>query len=52
MPQMAPMWWTTLFFLFMISFLMMCINMHFQNIQISKSQEIKNSKTETMNWKW
>nr|QKY63835.1 ATP synthase F0 subunit 8 [Meccus pallidipennis] len=52
MPQMAPAWWTTLYFVFIISFLIMCFLLYYHTYfmpQTTKSNEIPQSK---INWKW
>nr|YP_009485646.1 ATP synthase F0 subunit 8 [Velinus nodipes]AVZ00782.1 ATP synthase F0 subunit 8 [Velinus nodipes] len=52
MPQMAPIWWTTLFILFNMSFLMMITIMYFQKTPepIMDKKMIKSIKN--LNWKW
>nr|YP_010596099.1 ATP synthase F0 subunit 8 [Ectomocoris horridus]WAJ48431.1 ATP synthase F0 subunit 8 [Ectomocoris horridus] len=52
MPQMAPLWWSILFLTFLVSFMMMCIIMHFQNTEKAGGNMFKSQETETMNWKW
>nr|YP_011031335.1 ATP synthase F0 subunit 8 [Epidaus famulus]WQT73257.1 ATP synthase F0 subunit 8 [Epidaus famulus] len=52
MPQMAPIWWTTLFILFNMSFLTMMIMMYFQiNMQPTMKSSIT-SQIKQYNWKW
>nr|AGO28133.1 ATP synthase F0 subunit 8 [Sphedanolestes impressicollis] len=52
MPQMAPIWWTTLFIMFNMSFIIMMTLMYFQSEMkpIMKKQITK--KTMNYNWKW
>nr|UPL65198.1 ATPase subunit 8 [Valleriola javanica] len=52
MPQMAPMWWTTMFILFTMLFMMTNTIMYFQKQYSIPSKEEKQNKMETMNWKW
>nr|YP_009127043.1 ATP synthase F0 subunit 8 [Peirates lepturoides]AHH93173.1 ATP synthase F0 subunit 8 [Peirates lepturoides] len=52
MPQMAPLWWSALFLTFLMSFMMMCIIMHFQNTQEPLKMDSKTIKVSMMNWKW
>nr|YP_009040486.1 ATP synthase F0 subunit 8 [Peirates arcuatus]AHF21747.1 ATP synthase F0 subunit 8 [Peirates arcuatus] len=52
MPQMAPLWWSILFLTFFVSFLMMCIIMHFQNTQESAKTLKETPEIKMMNWKW
>nr|ACJ69420.1 ATP synthase F0 subunit 8 [Diplonychus rusticus]UCU57415.1 ATP synthase F0 subunit 8 [Appasus japonicus] len=52
MPQMAPLWWTTLFFVFLISFMIMCtINYFLVSYNATEYKTSKKSKT-SINWKW
>nr|UGK73246.1 ATP synthase F0 subunit 8 [Atkinsoniella heiyuana] len=50
MPQMAPMWWTLLMILFMMSMIMMMTSMYFNTL--NKLMEKKEIYTSQMNWKW
>nr|YP_010363554.1 ATP synthase F0 subunit 8 [Atkinsoniella wui]UNZ12655.1 ATP synthase F0 subunit 8 [Atkinsoniella wui] len=50
MPQMAPMWWTSLMLTFMLSFLLMMSLLYFNTM--SNSMMMKQNKTVQMNWKW
>nr|YP_009485698.1 ATP synthase F0 subunit 8 [Tessaratoma papillosa]AVZ00834.1 ATP synthase F0 subunit 8 [Tessaratoma papillosa] len=52
MPQMAPLWWETLYILFTMLFLMtMIILYHFKMpMKMMKSTQIYN--TTQLNWKW
>nr|YP_009485607.1 ATP synthase F0 subunit 8 [Acanthaspis cincticrus]AVZ00743.1 ATP synthase F0 subunit 8 [Acanthaspis cincticrus] len=52
MPQMAPLWWTTLFLMFILSFIMIWTMMYF--LYFSDPAEFsQEKKIETqMNWKW
>nr|ATC73036.1 ATP synthase F0 subunit 8 [Graphocephala sp. EMHAU-2015-Zz052315] len=50
MPQMAPMWWTFLMIMFIMSMIMMMTNMYFNTLnKLMKKKEIN---TNQMNWKW
>nr|YP_010582964.1 ATP synthase F0 subunit 8 [Vatana ogromna]UGN61410.1 ATP synthase F0 subunit 8 [Vatana ogromna] len=49
MPQMSPMWWTTLMFMFIISFMMYMNIMYFNyNKNIKKNKKELNK----LNWMW
>nr|YP_010698192.1 ATP synthase F0 subunit 8 [Aphrophora memorabilis]WCH58178.1 ATP synthase F0 subunit 8 [Aphrophora memorabilis] len=51
MPQMAPMSWTLLFLMFILSYLMFNMNIYFiQNFENMKKKN--NNITKQMNWKW
>nr|UPL65289.1 ATPase subunit 8 [Appolonius crassus] len=51
MPQMSPMWWEILFFMFLMTYIMVNTIMYW-----NKNNEMKNMKynstTNNMNWKW
>ncbi|YP_009919179.1 ATP synthase F0 subunit 8 (mitochondrion) [Rhodnius prolixus] len=53
MPQMAPLWWTTMFFTFTLSFIIIFMILHFQNYYspTSTKTNIKSTMPE-VNWKW
>nr|ACJ69550.1 ATP synthase F0 subunit 8 [Ochterus marginatus] len=53
MPQMSPMWWFTLFIMFIMS-LMMTSMLTFFNFMIKKEKSILKTKmiSKKTNWKW
>uniref|UniRef100_A0AAU6PCF3 ATP synthase complex subunit 8 n=1 Tax=Diplonychus sp. TaxID=2977879 RepID=A0AAU6PCF3_9HEMI len=52
MPQMAPLWWTTLFLMFLTAFMIMCtINYFIIKYEPSTHQTEKKIKN-SINWKW
>nr|QCF45709.1 ATP synthase F0 subunit 8 [Anthocoris kerzhneri] len=52
MPQMAPLWWETLFILFTMSFIMMSMIMYY-NMKINPQKMNKMSiKINHFKWKW
>nr|QDI93326.1 ATP synthase F0 subunit 8 [Roburocoris exiguus] len=53
MPQMAPMWWYTLFLIFILTYYIFMMLMYFYNVYSNKSDK-KTSKLmiKNMNWKW
>nr|YP_010133436.1 ATP synthase F0 subunit 8 [Lethocerus indicus]AJG02888.1 ATP synthase F0 subunit 8 [Lethocerus indicus] len=52
MPQMSPLWWSTLFIMFITSFMVMCTMMYF-TVFYTKSKTSYQKKPHTsMNWKW
>nr|YP_002970970.1 ATP synthase F0 subunit 8 [Nerthra indica]ACJ69459.1 ATP synthase F0 subunit 8 [Nerthra indica] len=52
MPQMAPLWWTTLFFMFLTCLMMMYINMYFLTSHKIKMNPHFKSEKKPINWKW
>nr|QZI85954.1 ATP synthase F0 subunit 8 [Sycanus falleni] len=52
MPQMAPIWWTTLFIMFNVSFLAMIAITYFQEIPLPSMEMKITSKISNLNWKW
>nr|YP_010414444.1 ATP synthase F0 subunit 8 [Kusala populi]URW11944.1 ATP synthase F0 subunit 8 [Kusala populi] len=50
MPQMSPLWWTTLMITFIILFILMMTILYF-NINNKMSKMIKLTETK-INWKW
>nr|YP_009727908.1 ATP synthase F0 subunit 8 [Notonecta montandoni]QHZ87283.1 ATP synthase F0 subunit 8 [Notonecta montandoni] len=52
MPQMSPMWWTTLFMLFLLSFLLVMMIMYFNKEYKPLSMEITKKEMKMLNWKW
>nr|AZL35858.1 ATP synthase F0 subunit 8 [Cosmoscarta mandarina] len=51
MPQMAPMWWITLFMTFNLMFLLLNMLMYFIFNLNNKIKSMKMKKSQ-MNWKW
>nr|YP_009048942.1 ATP synthase FO subunit 8 [Orius sauteri]YP_010432121.1 ATP synthase F0 subunit 8 [Orius strigicollis]AID61653.1 ATP synthase FO subunit 8 [Orius sauteri]USW04718.1 ATP synthase F0 subunit 8 [Orius strigicollis] len=51
MPQMAPMWWLSLYFMFIMSFFMIMICMYYLFNKTFSSKEISIKKN-PINWKW
>nr|YP_009255549.1 ATP synthase F0 subunit 8 [Creontiades dilutus]AND82401.1 ATP synthase F0 subunit 8 [Creontiades dilutus] len=52
MPQMSPMWWTTLFLTFIMVYMLYVIITYFF-ISCGKKNEMKKSiKINKMNWTW
>nr|QKY63874.1 ATP synthase F0 subunit 8 [Triatoma protracta] len=51
MPQMAPTWWTILYFMFIMSLMIMYLMLYFHsfNLPMIQSNKIYKSK---INWKW
>nr|YP_010981207.1 ATP synthase F0 subunit 8 [Lispe neimongola]WOE90337.1 ATP synthase F0 subunit 8 [Lispe neimongola] len=53
MPQMAPIGWLSLFFIFSVTFLLFCMMNYYTFIPSStQSNNMKNLKFNSMNWKW
>nr|UPL65962.1 ATPase subunit 8 [Hyalopeplus sp.] len=52
MPQMAPIWWTTLYAMFIMSYMTYVMIMYFFISYGSKNEMKKSSKKNNMNWKW
>nr|QWX95528.1 ATP synthase subunit 8 [Merocoris curtatus] len=53
MPQMAPLWWELLFFLFIFSFMIMNTIIYYNKILTPKtSSEVSTSSTHQFKWKW
>nr|WCD24116.1 ATP synthase F0 subunit 8 [Gryllotalpa orientalis] len=51
MPQMAPMWWTTLLFLFCLMMsIIICLNFSIQSPLITTQSHMISKKL--YNWKW
>nr|YP_010596126.1 ATP synthase F0 subunit 8 [Acanthaspis pedestris]WAJ48458.1 ATP synthase F0 subunit 8 [Acanthaspis pedestris] len=51
MPQMSPLWWTTLFATFIYSFIMIWTLMYYQyspKVSTKTQEKMENQ----MNWKW
>nr|YP_002970751.1 ATP synthase F0 subunit 8 [Helotrephes sp. NKMT027]ACJ69563.1 ATP synthase F0 subunit 8 [Helotrephes sp. NKMT027]AHX42579.1 ATP synthase F0 subunit 8 [Helotrephes semiglobosus semiglobosus] len=51
MPQMAPLWWLTLMFLFTLSYIMMSNYIYFYKSYSKKSSGYK-TEIKMLNWKW
>nr|YP_010540349.1 ATP synthase F0 subunit 8 [Singapora shinshana]UYF20491.1 ATP synthase F0 subunit 8 [Singapora shinshana] len=50
MPQMSPMWWTTMMMMFLISFMLVMSILYFNCMNLmNKDIQIKSKK---LNWKW
>nr|YP_009512140.1 ATP synthase F0 subunit 8 [Phymatostetha huangshanensis (nomen nudum)]AXI98509.1 ATP synthase F0 subunit 8 [Phymatostetha huangshanensis (nomen nudum)] len=49
MPQMAPLWWTSLFMMFILSYSMINMMMYFNMSHTTKKIKMKFIN---MNWKW
>nr|AHN95689.1 ATP synthase F0 subunit 8 [Trigonotylus caelestialium] len=52
MPQMAPMWWTTLFMLFIITYIMNMILMYFYTEYFITKTSTKKISNKNITWKW
>nr|YP_010865743.1 ATP synthase F0 subunit 8 [Sclomina guangxiensis]WGT89383.1 ATP synthase F0 subunit 8 [Sclomina guangxiensis]WGT89396.1 ATP synthase F0 subunit 8 [Sclomina guangxiensis]WGT89409.1 ATP synthase F0 subunit 8 [Sclomina guangxiensis]WGT89422.1 ATP synthase F0 subunit 8 [Sclomina guangxiensis]WGT89435.1 ATP synthase F0 subunit 8 [Sclomina guangxiensis] len=52
MPQMAPIWWTTLFIMFNTTLLMMMMIMYFQVDTQPKMKKQLTKNIKYYNWKW
>nr|YP_009175381.1 ATP synthase F0 subunit 8 [Drabescoides nuchalis]ALF99733.1 ATP synthase F0 subunit 8 [Drabescoides nuchalis] len=50
MPQMSPMWWTTIFMVSISTLLFLVMTMYF--IYNNKMQETKNFNNKNHYWKW
>nr|AZL35884.1 ATP synthase F0 subunit 8 [Okiscarta uchidae] len=51
MPQMAPLWWTTLFLMFNLTFLLLNMMMYFI-FNLNNKMKIAKTMKNQMNWKW
>nr|QDI94079.1 ATP synthase F0 subunit 8 [Leucophoroptera quadrimaculata] len=53
MPQMSPMWWSTLFIMFITTYMLVMVLMYFFNMYKLKTYKKKlNKKHNNINWKW
>nr|QDI93690.1 ATP synthase F0 subunit 8 [Phallospinophylus setosus] len=53
MPQMAPIWWFTLFMMFILTFFTFMVFLYFYNIyQLKTGMNHKNMNIKNVNWKW
>nr|YP_009472976.1 ATP synthase F0 subunit 8 [Notopteryx soror]AST10206.1 ATP synthase F0 subunit 8 [Notopteryx soror] len=53
MPQMAPLWWETLFILFIVKFLLMNTIMYFNKPYTPKSSSMQKSMSSNeFKWEW
>nr|YP_009659080.1 ATP synthase F0 subunit 8 [Triatoma migrans]QCQ69464.1 ATP synthase F0 subunit 8 [Triatoma migrans] len=52
MPQMAPIWWTTMYFTFILSFLIMFFMLFFHSHQTTLNKKNKSITHTKINWKW
>nr|QIK50393.1 ATP synthase F0 subunit 8 [Chorosoma macilentum]UPL65614.1 ATPase subunit 8 [Chorosoma sp.] len=51
MPQMAPLWWETLFVMFIMLFLFLSTIIYFNKMTLPKNSNF-NKINSQMNWKW
>nr|YP_009919192.1 ATP synthase F0 subunit 8 [Triatoma sanguisuga]QMP96836.1 ATP synthase F0 subunit 8 [Triatoma sanguisuga] len=52
MPQMAPAWWTVLYIMFILSFLIVCFLLYY-HMYSTPVIALKNESTQPkVNWKW
>nr|YP_009919140.1 ATP synthase F0 subunit 8 [Triatoma huehuetenanguensis]QMP96784.1 ATP synthase F0 subunit 8 [Triatoma huehuetenanguensis] len=52
MPQMAPAWWTTLYFMFILSFLIMCFLLYYHTYFTPQTLKGDSMIQPKINWKW
>nr|YP_009485750.1 ATP synthase F0 subunit 8 [Reduvius gregoryi]AVZ00886.1 ATP synthase F0 subunit 8 [Reduvius gregoryi] len=52
MPQMAPLWWSSLFTMFIFSFIMMWMMMYYQTTTTINTKYSTKMKKPILNWKW
>nr|UPL65884.1 ATPase subunit 8 [Mecomma ambulans] len=54
MPQMAPIWWSMMFLIFILTYFMVMIMVYFspKNKKNEKMSESINKTTKLLNWKW
>nr|YP_010596113.1 ATP synthase F0 subunit 8 [Rhynocoris marginatus]WAJ48445.1 ATP synthase F0 subunit 8 [Rhynocoris marginatus] len=52
MPQMAPIWWTTLFIMFNMAFITMMVSIYFQIENLPTLKKQMTSESKKFNWKW
>nr|QDI93417.1 ATP synthase F0 subunit 8 [Pygovepres vaccinicola]QDI93430.1 ATP synthase F0 subunit 8 [Pygovepres vaccinicola]QDI93443.1 ATP synthase F0 subunit 8 [Pygovepres vaccinicola]QDI93456.1 ATP synthase F0 subunit 8 [Pygovepres vaccinicola]QDI93469.1 ATP synthase F0 subunit 8 [Pygovepres vaccinicola] len=53
MPQMAPIWWFTLFLMFIMTYFIFMVFLYFYNIyQLKMKMMYKNTNIKNINWKW
>nr|YP_009412490.1 ATPase subunit 8 [Triatoma infestans]ASK39791.1 ATPase subunit 8 [Triatoma infestans]QKY63763.1 ATP synthase F0 subunit 8 [Triatoma infestans]UOF70708.1 ATP synthase F0 subunit 8 [Triatoma infestans] len=52
MPQMAPSWWTILFFTFTLSFMIMMFLLYSQTYNLPQSIKANKITQPKVNWKW
>nr|QDI93352.1 ATP synthase F0 subunit 8 [Rubeospineus bicorniger] len=53
MPQMAPIWWFTLFSMFILTYFMFMMFLYFYKIyQLNMKINHKNMIIKNINWKW
>nr|YP_002791227.1 ATP synthase F0 subunit 8 [Aeschyntelus notatus]ABZ01972.1 ATP synthase F0 subunit 8 [Aeschyntelus notatus] len=51
MPQMAPLWWETLYIIFIFMFMIMIMIIYYNKSYSPKSNNYK-KKINQLNWKW
>nr|YP_010591418.1 ATP synthase F0 subunit 8 [Stethoconus japonicus]UFQ24458.1 ATP synthase F0 subunit 8 [Stethoconus japonicus] len=51
MPQMSPMWWTSLYMMFMMTMFMTMIILYFMLTEKVKTTKVS-KKTKNLNWTW
>nr|AVJ52293.1 ATP synthase F0 subunit 8 [Psacasta neglecta] len=52
MPQMAPLYWETLFFTFLLSLIMMSIMMYHLPKMSTETKYTQKQEINQINWKW
>nr|QDI93391.1 ATP synthase F0 subunit 8 [Insulaphylus sp. ph6]QDI93742.1 ATP synthase F0 subunit 8 [Insulaphylus sp. ph34] len=53
MPQMAPIWWFTLFMVFILTYCVYMMLIYFYNIYQPKTEKFnKNLNIKNISWKW
>nr|YP_004935635.1 ATP synthase F0 subunit 8 [Alloeorhynchus bakeri]ADI75222.1 ATP synthase F0 subunit 8 [Alloeorhynchus bakeri] len=52
MPQMAPLWWSILFIMFIISLMATYSNLYFLWMPSNTSSIVNKNMEEKVNWKW
>nr|QMP96777.1 ATP synthase F0 subunit 8 [Eratyrus mucronatus] len=52
MPHMAPTWWTTLFTIFFMSFMIILFIIYFQTYNLPETNKSNKIIQSSMNWKW
>nr|AFI23503.1 ATP synthase F0 subunit 8 [Ammianus toi] len=52
MPQMAPMWWTTIYLMTIIMLMITMIMMFFNKKYSMEMNNIKTNQLKNKNWKW
>nr|QDI93923.1 ATP synthase F0 subunit 8 [Tuxedo bicinctus]QDI93949.1 ATP synthase F0 subunit 8 [Tuxedo bicinctus] len=52
MPQMSPMWWSTLFLLFLATYMLIMTSMYTYKIYQNENSLKKTKSAKYINWKW